>query len=106
MEKSVFTPEYGLLLRQLRETRQERGITQAQLAERLHETQSWVSKCERGEHRLERHRTAEILCRDGGVLCGICPPVGRGIEVAQDRNPPQTYQDFPLHSVKTIRNLL
>ena len=53
MEKSVFTTEYGVLLRQLRDTRQQCGLTQAQLAERLHETQSWVSKCERGEHRLD-----------------------------------------------------
>ena len=53
MEKSVFTEEYGQFLRHLRESRQQCGLTQAQLAERLHETQSWVSKCERGEHRLD-----------------------------------------------------
>ena len=53
MEKSVFTEEYGHFLRCLREARQQSGLTQSQLAERLNETQSWVSKCERGEHRLD-----------------------------------------------------
>ncbi len=36
----------------LREVRRKRGLTQGQLAERLGETQSSVSKWERGEHRL------------------------------------------------------
>lgn len=53
MEKTVFTPDYAMLLRLLREIRAEKGMTQVQLAERLKETQSWVSKCERGEHRLD-----------------------------------------------------
>jgi len=53
MEKSVFTQEYQVFLRLLRETRLQKGLTQVQLAERLGETQSWVSKWERGEHRLD-----------------------------------------------------
>lgn len=53
MDKSVFTQEYRVLLQLLREIRQSRGITQEELATRLNETQSWVSKCERGEHRLD-----------------------------------------------------
>lgn len=53
MEKSVFTEEYAIFLRVLRQVRQQKGLTQAQLAQRLNETQSWVSKCERGEHRLD-----------------------------------------------------
>jgi transcriptional regulator with XRE-family HTH domain len=53
MEKSVFTADYAKLLSLLRETRAACGLTQAQLADRIGETQSWVSKCERGEHRLD-----------------------------------------------------
>ncbi len=53
MDKSVFTAEYGLLLRCLRELRVRQSVTQVDLAQRLGETQSWVSKCERGEHRLD-----------------------------------------------------
>jgi transcriptional regulator with XRE-family HTH domain len=53
MEKSVFTHEYLVFLRSLREARERAGMTQAQLADRLGQTQSWVSKCERGERRLD-----------------------------------------------------
>jgi transcriptional regulator with XRE-family HTH domain len=53
LEKTVFTTDYATLLRLLREIRAEKGMTQIQLAQRLKETQSWVSKCERGEHRLD-----------------------------------------------------
>lgn len=53
VEKSVFTHQYQVFLNLLRKTRQARGLTQVGLAERLQETQSWISKCERGEHRLD-----------------------------------------------------
>ena len=53
MEKSVFTPEYRALLKLLRETRQRAGVTQVELAARLNETQSYISKVERGEIRLD-----------------------------------------------------
>lgn len=53
MEKAPFSREYELFLALLREVRTEFGITQEQLAEGLKETQSFVSKCERGERRLD-----------------------------------------------------
>lgn len=53
MEKSVHTAEHQLLIKLLRETRERVGVTQIELAERLHETQSVVSKYERGERRLD-----------------------------------------------------
>jgi transcriptional regulator with XRE-family HTH domain len=53
MEKSLFSREYAIFLALLRRARQDAGLTQEQLAERLDETQSWVSKCERGERRLD-----------------------------------------------------
>ena len=53
MEKSIFSDDYNRFLQQLREARRESGLTQLQLAERLHQTQSFVSKCERGERRLD-----------------------------------------------------
>lgn len=53
MEKSVFTREYAVLRELLREARGNAHITQVELAERLGETQSFVSKCERGERRLD-----------------------------------------------------
>lgn len=53
MEKSIFSKEYALLLQHLRDAREKAGLTQEQLAERLGQTQSFVSKCERGERRLD-----------------------------------------------------
>ena len=41
------------MLRLLKATRQRKGVTQQQLAARLGQTQSFVSKCERGERRLD-----------------------------------------------------
>lgn len=53
MQKSINSQTYAIFLEHLRETREKAGITQAQLAERLGETQSFVSKCERGERRID-----------------------------------------------------
>ena len=66
MEKSVFSRRYGLFLRVLREARERSGLTQVQLAERLGQTQSFVSKCERGERRLD-FVEVHAFCSDLGV---------------------------------------
>jgi transcriptional regulator with XRE-family HTH domain len=51
--KSVFTKEYEALVRTLIEERKKRGLTQADIAHRLGRPQSFVSKYERGERRLD-----------------------------------------------------
>ena len=53
MEKSIHSAQYAVFLRLLREKRQGAGLTQAQLARRIRETQTFVSKCERGERRVD-----------------------------------------------------
>lgn len=53
MEKSVFTAEYKLLLELLKDVRERANVSQVELAERLEQSQSFVSKCERGERRLD-----------------------------------------------------
>lgn len=53
MDKSIVSPEYGVLLDLLRRTRAKTGLTQVELAKRIGETQSRVSKIERGELRLD-----------------------------------------------------
>ena len=53
MQKSINSQTYAIFLKHLRETREKAGITQEELAERLGETQSFVSKCERGERRID-----------------------------------------------------
>jgi len=53
MEKSLFTEDYQTLLRLLRDIREQAGTSQVQIATRLGTTQSLISKCERGERRLD-----------------------------------------------------
>lgn len=53
MEKSIFTQEYGIFLSYLRSSRKAAGLTQEEIAKRLQQTQSFVSKCERGERRID-----------------------------------------------------
>lgn len=53
MEKSIHTREYALFLDMLRRVRDERELTQQDVATRLGATQTFVSKCERGERRLD-----------------------------------------------------
>lgn len=61
MEKSIYTREYGAVLRLLREAREAAELTQVQLAEKLGQTQSFVSKAERGDRRLDVIQLRTIL---------------------------------------------
>jgi len=51
--KSLFSPEYDAFLALLRKARTEAGLTQTEAAERLGHPQSFVSKCESGERRVD-----------------------------------------------------
>ena len=53
MQKSIHSQTYATFLKHLYETREKAGVTQEELAVRLGETQSFVSKCERGERRID-----------------------------------------------------
>lgn len=53
MTKSVFTKEYKALLTYLVAEREAAGLTQQTLADRLGKPQSFVSKYENGERRLD-----------------------------------------------------
>jgi transcriptional regulator with XRE-family HTH domain len=53
VEKSIYTREYAVLLELLREARERAGLTQAELAKRLQQSQSFVSKVEVGDRRLD-----------------------------------------------------
>lgn len=53
MNKTIHSEEYKLLLRHLRDTRNKAGLSQEELANRLNITQSFLSKCERGERRID-----------------------------------------------------
>jgi transcriptional regulator with XRE-family HTH domain len=46
-------PEYRRFLARLRAARERAGLTQAEVARRLRRPQSFVSKCEAGERRID-----------------------------------------------------
>jgi transcriptional regulator with XRE-family HTH domain len=66
MDKSIYTAEYAELLMLLREARQTAHLSQVQLAERLGQSQSFVSKVEAGDRRLDLIQLRTI-CRVLGV---------------------------------------
>ena len=53
MEKTIHTQEYAAVLRLLKSQRKRARLNQAELAQRVGETQSFISKVERGERRLD-----------------------------------------------------
>jgi transcriptional regulator with XRE-family HTH domain len=53
VEKSIYSEEYQQLCLLLRQLRREAGLTQVEVGERLNEPQSFVSKYESGERRLD-----------------------------------------------------
>lgn len=61
MEKTIYSREYSVLLKLLREKRETAGLSQVELAKRLGQTQSFVSKGERGERRLDIIQIRTIL---------------------------------------------
>jgi transcriptional regulator with XRE-family HTH domain len=53
MEKSIYTNEYPVLVALLQETRRAANLTQVELAQKIGQSQSFVSKAEIGERRLD-----------------------------------------------------
>jgi len=52
MPKSIFSATYKMFLEEFRAAREKAG-TQEEIAKRLGQTQTFVSKCERGERRID-----------------------------------------------------
>jgi transcriptional regulator with XRE-family HTH domain len=51
--KSVYSARYRALIRRLKQARLDAGLTQAQVAAELGRPQSFISKCESGERRID-----------------------------------------------------
>jgi transcriptional regulator with XRE-family HTH domain len=51
--RSVYTTEYHAFLRRLRAARKEAGLSQVDVAKAMRRPQSWVSRCESGERRVD-----------------------------------------------------
>ena len=68
MDKSIHSAQYRVFLKVLGATRRRAGLTQIELAKRIGETQSFVSKCERGERRLDVVELREFCAAFGVPL--------------------------------------
>jgi len=53
MQKSITSANYRIFLDHLKRTRESANLSQQELAKSLGQTQSFISKCERGERRLD-----------------------------------------------------
>lgn len=68
MEKSPFTREHRALVQLLREQRERASLTQAELARRLGVSQSFLSKWERGDRRIDLVQLRRWCQATGGSL--------------------------------------
>jgi transcriptional regulator with XRE-family HTH domain len=75
--RSVFSPAYGRLRDWLVRARHERDLTQAQLATAMGRPQSFVSKYERGERRLDFVEVLEITRALDADGCELVREVSR-----------------------------
>jgi len=67
MSKSLYSKEYKNTLEKLKQARFEIGLKQEEVAERLKKPQSYISKIERGERRIdvvELQKLAKIYKKD------------------------------------------
>jgi len=83
MEKSIHSARYAAFLALLRETRLTAGLTQIELANRLNETQTFISKCERGERRIDVVEL-ESFCRALGTSL---PKFAAGLQKVMQSKP-------------------
>ena len=53
MAKSIYTNEYKNVIKKLKQARTETGLTQVDISLKLKKPQSYISKIERGERRID-----------------------------------------------------
>lgn len=80
MAHSTHNSDYQLLLTVLKAARKRAGVSQVELAERLGNTQTFVSKCERGERRIDAVELVEFA-----EALGV-PPLGLLTEYLERRS--------------------
>jgi transcriptional regulator with XRE-family HTH domain len=98
MEKSIFTPEQEALQLVLRQLRLGAGLRQEDLARLLDEPQSFVSKYESGERRLDLIELWQICGAVGVTLLDL---VNRFEEQLRTCNPTTPSSDSPNRSGQT-----
>lgn len=60
MVKSIYTKEYKKVIEKLKKARLDAGLKQIEVAKRLNKAQSYISKIERGERRIDIAELKEI----------------------------------------------
>jgi transcriptional regulator with XRE-family HTH domain len=76
--KSVFTRKHDYFRQMLVQARKHSGLTQVQLAKRLSRPQSFVSKVERGERRLDVVEFLEVTKAIGADAFGLLKALDGG----------------------------
>lgn len=66
MQKSIHSARYAVFLKVMRDARLRAGLSQSQVAKKIGETQTFVSKCERGERRIDVIEL-RTFCRAFGI---------------------------------------
>ncbi len=67
MSKNIYTKEYKRLLEKLKQARKDSGLTQLEISQKIDKPQSFISKCELGERRIdpiELSKFAKIYKKD------------------------------------------
>jgi transcriptional regulator with XRE-family HTH domain len=80
MPKSIYSAEQELLQELLRRTREEDGLTQVKLARQLNRPQSFVSKYESGERRLDIIELREVCQSLGTTLARFVDRLEKGLQ--------------------------
>ncbi len=71
MPRSIHTPAYRRLLTALKQARLDAGLQQTEVARKLRRPQSFVSKIEAGERRVDVIELAELCRLYGTDLCNF-----------------------------------
>lgn len=80
MKKTAVSREYAVLGETLRRIREKAGVTQVDLAARLKQTQSYVSKLERGTVRLDFIQARRICLVLGVAFTALVREFERNLE--------------------------
>ncbi len=79
MPKTIFTGANQVVVEELRKARLEAGMTQRQLADRLHRDQSWISLIEGSQRRVDVVEFVEIARAVGVEPAALLAKIAAGI---------------------------
>ena len=99
VRKSLYNPNYDAFLGLLRVMRQDAGLTQVDLAERLQTTQNYVSKSESGERRVDTLEWLRWM-----AACGA-DPITFLVRWNRQLNPPVALSLLGKPPVRPLRSL-